>query len=53
MAAVPTHMYMLVTSALAQIAPEFARNITVFHVNPAEYPVAPLNMNTADLLGDM
>jgi hypothetical protein len=31
----------------------YAINISVFHVNPATYGVAPINMNTADLLGDM
>merc|ERR1719272_373616 len=28
-------------------------NITVFHVNPSTFGVAPINMDTADLLGDM
>ena len=37
----------------AQIPIEFAKNITVYHVNPVQYGVAPVNMNTADLLGDM
>eukprot|EP00037_Helgoeca_nana_P017311 m.163931 g.163931 ORF g.163931 m.163931 type:complete len:310 (-) comp23933_c0_seq4:143-1072(-) len=36
-----------------QIPPQYAVNITVFHVNPEEYGVAPINMNTADALGDM
>jgi hypothetical protein len=36
-----------------QIPPQYAINITVFHVNPVEYGVAPINMNTADLRGDI
>jgi len=28
-------------------------NLTVFHVNPATYGATPINMDTADLLGDM
>ena len=35
------------------IPQQHARNITVFHVNPAIYGVAPINMDTADALGDM
>ena len=35
------------------IPQQYARNITVFHVNPAIYGVAPINMDTADALGDM
>jgi hypothetical protein len=35
------------------IPDEHARNLTVFHVNPDIYGVAPINMNTADVLGDM
>lgn len=35
------------------IPSEYAQNITVFHVNPEQYGVAPINMDTADLLGDM
>jgi len=30
-----------------------ASELTVFHVNPAHYPAAPINMNTGDALGDM
>eukprot|EP00035_Acanthoeca_spectabilis_P025175 m.457199 g.457199 ORF g.457199 m.457199 type:complete len:303 (-) comp21211_c0_seq1:60-968(-) len=37
----------------AQIPPQYAKNVTVFHVNPVEYGVAPINMDTADVLGDM
>ena len=35
------------------IPAQYAMNITVFHVNPSIYGVAPVNMNTADVLGDM
>lgn len=31
----------------------YAEKITVFHVNQATYGIAPINMDTADLLGDM
>jgi len=37
----------------AVINPQHAKNITVYHVNPASFSAAPLNMNTADLNGDM
>ena len=30
-----------------------ATDLTVFHVNPASYPAAPINMDTGDALGDM
>jgi hypothetical protein len=43
----------VVAVATAQIPREFAKNVTVYHVNPVVYGVAPVNMNTADLLGDM
>ena len=42
-----------VSVSMAQIPRQFAKNITVYHVNPVIYGVAPVNMNTADLLGDM
>jgi fumarate reductase subunit C len=43
----------VVAVATAQIPREFAKNVTVYHVNPVVYGVAPVNMNTADLFGDM
>eukprot|EP00038_Savillea_parva_P026030 m.50883 g.50883 ORF g.50883 m.50883 type:complete len:309 (+) comp7270_c1_seq1:80-1006(+) len=38
--------------AIAQ-QPVFTTNITVFHVYPGNFGPAPVNMNTADLHGDM
>ena len=31
----------------------FIQNITVYHVNPAEYGANPLNMDTGNVIGDM
>merc|ERR550514_2128547 len=36
-----------------QIDPAFAKNITVYHVNPHKYGAVPLNMDTADPAGDL
>ena len=41
------------SSGKSPIPQRYARNITVFHVNPSIYGVAPINMDTADTLGDM
>ena len=35
------------------IDPRYLGNITVYHVNPASYGSAPVNMNTGDAAGDM
>ena len=35
------------------INPLYAKNITVFHVNPASYGPVPINMNTGDAAGDL
>jgi hypothetical protein len=35
------------------IDPKHAKNLTIFHVNPMNYSTTPLNMNTADIRGDM
>jgi hypothetical protein len=42
-----------ITEARRVIDPRFAKNITVFHVNEKNYSAAPIDMNTADLRGDM
>ena len=34
-------------------SPTQQQDLTVFHVNPAHYPAAPLNMDTGDALGDL
>lgn len=35
------------------IDPKFARNLTLYHVNERNYSEAPINMNTADIDGDI
>ena len=40
------------TPAARGPVPANAINITVYHVNPAQYGVAPVNMDTGDALGD-
>lgn len=35
------------------INPLYAKNITVFHVNPASYGLVPIDMNTGDAAGDL
>jgi len=40
-------------SAALAINQKFAKNFTVFHVNPAKYGAVPLNMDTGDSYGDM
>jgi hypothetical protein len=42
-----------VVDAKARINPQYAKNITVYHVNRKNYSGTPVNMNTADLRGDM
>jgi len=37
----------------AQIAPEYARNVTVYHLNPVTAGAVPVNMDTGDALGDL
>jgi hypothetical protein len=37
----------------ARIDPAHAKNLTLYHVNPRNYSLAPVDMNTADLNGDM
>ena len=37
----------------ARIDPRYAANLTLFHVNERNYSALPLNMNTADINGDM
>lgn len=37
----------------AQLDPRFAKNVTLYHVNQRNYSVAPRNMNTADVNGDI
>ncbi len=44
---------MVALGVSADIPPEYATKITVFHVNPVTYGAAPINMDTADELGDM
>jgi hypothetical protein len=41
------------TTMVAAIDPAYARNITVYHVNPASEGPYPVNMNTADPAGDL
>jgi len=40
-------------SRAAVIDPQFAKNITIYHVNEKSEPASPVNMNTADINGDM
>jgi len=35
------------------IPPEYAQNITVYHVNPTTFGHTPINMDTGDALGDL
>merc|ERR1719321_1296303 len=37
----------------AQIAPDFAKNLTVYHLNPASAGAVPINMDTGDARGDL
>jgi hypothetical protein len=43
----------MLTITAAAIDPAFARNITVYHVNPRGEGPIPLNMDTADVVGDL
>ena len=43
----------LLLGSVAAIPPEFARNVTVYHVFPSQFEGPPVNMNTADIYGDM
>ena len=40
-------------AALPTSDPETRRNLTIYHVNPATYGSAPINMDTGDARGDM
>ena len=42
-----------VLPSLSIIDPQHAKNITVFHVNEHKFGAIPVNMDTADALGDM
>ena len=47
---------LVLTIAVAVALPttsEDRRNITIYHVNPATYGSAPINMDTGDSRGDM
>ena len=37
----------------ARIDPRYAKNLTLYHVNERNYSATPLDMNTADINGDM
>eukprot|EP00729_Bicosta_minor_P001393 gene1393-9813_t len=37
----------------AKIDPAYAKNVTLYHVNEKNYSTAPVNMNTADINGDI
>jgi len=39
--------------SVAQIAPEYAQNVTVYHLNPVVAGAIPLNMDTGDAAGDL
>jgi len=43
----------LLAVAVAQPRPEHGVNLTLYHVNPANYTPEPINMNTGDARGDM
>ena len=40
-------------SLSAHINPRYAKNITLYHVNERNYSTKPIDMNTADINGDM
>ena len=40
-------------SAMSQSPDPQWATINVFHINPAQYGAAPINMNTGDVRGDM
>jgi hypothetical protein len=44
---------LLVDASKARVHPDYAQNVTVYHVNRKNYSGSPINMNTADLRGDM
>lgn len=43
----------LVSCAASQIPSEYAKGLTVYHVNPLSDGAIPINMDTADAMGDM
>lgn len=45
-----THMLTLIE---AEVDPRYARNITMYHVNPLSAGTIPLNMNSGDPAGDL
>lgn len=49
----PVVMWLFLAGVSAQIDPEFAVNLTVYHVNPAGAGVLPMNMDTADPSGGL
>jgi hypothetical protein len=46
-------MLALISGTAAQIPSEYAEDITVYHVNPLSDGVIPINMDTANALGDI
>jgi hypothetical protein len=42
-----------VAPSAAQIEPQYAQNLTVYHLNPATAGAIPLNMDTGDARGDL
>eukprot|EP00729_Bicosta_minor_P000855 gene855-24429_t len=43
----------LFSAAIVAVDPQYADNITVYHVNPHQYGAIPVNMDTADAAGDL
>ena len=43
----------VLAAAQPAVDPRFATNVTVFHVNELKYGAIPINMNTADNVGDL
>lgn len=46
-------VFVHISAVAAQILPQYARNLTVFHVNPASAGAVPVNMDTGDARGDL
>ena len=49
----PGHAFRVDPGHAFRVDPGHARNITVYHVNEHKYGAIPLNMNTADVIGDL
>ena len=47
------HLAFLVVSTVTAIDPQYALNITVFHVNEHKFGAVPVNMDTGDVTGDL